>query len=73
MSIKTTTYVTREFAISAIKKKIDDIDNLSDSELADLLEDVIHNGFYNFIITSEDDIQNQNYILNDLSDIPPRN
>lgn len=73
MSIKSTHFVTREFAIAAIKKKLNEIDELSDSELANLLEEVIHNGFYNFIITSEDDLQNHDYVLTDLSYIPPRN
>lgn len=58
MSIKTTHYVTREFAIEAIQKKVDEIHELNDEELADFLEEAIHNGFYNFIIVSEEDLKN---------------
>jgi len=58
MSIKTTHYTTREIAIAAIEQKISNIYDLNDEELADLLEEVLHNGFYNFIIVSEDELKN---------------
>lgn len=57
MSIKSTHYVTRDFAIKAIEKKISEINNLSDDDLEELLEDVIHNGFYNFSIVSEEEVK----------------
>jgi len=61
MSIKTTHIVTREFAINAIIKKQSDLYNLSDEDLSNLLEESIHNGFYNFIIVSESEmIENKN-------------
>jgi hypothetical protein len=58
MSIKTTHYTTREIAIAAIEQKISNIYDLNDEELADLLEEVLHNGFYNFTIVSEEELEN---------------
>lgn len=74
MSIKTTHSVTRDFAISAIEKKISEIHDLTDIELEDLLEEVIHNGFYNFSIVSEDDIKTTSSpTLTSLYFLPERN
>lgn len=56
MSIKTTHSVTREFAIEVIRKKLDD-KNTTDEQIANMLEDAIHNGYYNFCIVDEDEIQ----------------
>ncbi len=80
MSIKTTYLVTREFALAAIQKRLDD---LSDDELSDVLETVLHNGFYNFWIVSEEDFNknltdNDNYTkmrpyLDDLENLPEHN
>jgi hypothetical protein len=42
MSIKTTHSVTREFAIQAIMIKLNSCNN---EQLADILEDVIHNNW----------------------------
>lgn len=74
MGIKSTHYVTRNFAIKAIREKIDEIEQLNNDELSELLEDVIHNGFYNFIIVSDEEMRNleeRNYPT--LWNIPPRN
>lgn len=77
MSIKTTHYTTREIAIESIEKKISEIYDLNDEELADLLEEVLHNGFYNFIIVSEDELENykeNNYpTLDSTYNLPSRN
>lgn len=79
MSIKTTHIVTRKFAIEAIMKKMDELENLKDDELEDLLEEVIHNGFYNFSIVSEDEIEVNKTramcrpYLDSTYDIPSRN
>lgn len=81
MSIKSTHFVTREFAIQAIKRKVYEneqcckqriknlkngrkLKHISDSELEDILEEAIHNGFYNFSIVDQEDIdenKNQEY------------
>jgi ferritin len=53
MSIKTTHSCTREFAIEVIKKKLEE-DTLTDEQLANMLEEAIHNGFYNFSIQTID-------------------
>ena len=50
MSIKTTHLVTKEFAKDAILHLLD---KCNDDQLANILEEVIHNGFYNFMIVDE--------------------
>lgn len=54
MSIKSTHYCTREFALAAIQKKLEDA---TDDQLANILEEIIHNGFYNFQIVTEDELE----------------
>lgn len=79
MSIKSTTIVTRRFAIDAILDRIDDMHNLNDVELADLLADVIHNGYYNFRIVSESELEENkkdiysNRYIDNINDLPSRN
>ena len=55
MSIKSTHLVTREFAIEAILQRQNDIYNLNNDQLSDLLEETLHNGFYNFRIVNEEE------------------
>lgn len=61
MSIKTTHIVTREFAIAAIEKKLlellDCLPEKTDDELSDILEDAVHNGFYNFSVVSPEEFE----------------
>lgn len=100
MSIKTTHYVTREFAIAAIKlkKQKSDLDKqrikdyirnnytsgkklkeFSDGALEYILEEAIHNGFYNFSIVSQETLEDQeghpfgHHYLNDLDYLPEYN
>ena len=54
MSIKTTHLVTREFALEAIYKKLEEA---NDSQLANILEEAIHNGFYNFRVVTEETME----------------
>lgn len=54
MGIKTTYLVTRELAIEAIKEKIN---NATDEQLGDILETVVDNKFYNFIIVDQEYIE----------------
>lgn len=68
MSIKTTHSVTREFAIQAIMIKLHSATN---EQLEDMLETVIHNGFYNFSIVH--DLEGENWVLDDLSNLPDYN
>lgn len=74
MSIKTTHVCTREFAISVINSKLWTMNN---DQLANALEETIHNGFYNFAIVDKDELENykqKDYpVLNDLNDIPEFN
>ncbi len=88
MSIKTTHHVTRNFAIQAITKKmietISTLDYKNDKDLEDLLETILHNGFYNFSIVSKEQ-QNENIragnedkwggtpYLNDINNLPEEN
>ncbi len=67
MSIKTTHQVTREFALAAIAVKLQ---SATDEQLEDILEEAIHNGFYNFVIVDKLD---SNYILDDITDLPEYN
>jgi len=77
MGIKSTHSVTREFAIEVIQSKLSDISDLNDEDLADLLELVIHNGFYNFNIVSPEQLKQieseGGYILDSMSYLPGRN
>lgn len=57
MSIKTTHKVTKDFAIKAIMVKLHEC---NDNQLENILEEAIHNGFYNFRIV--DDLEGENYI-----------
>jgi hypothetical protein len=68
MSIKTTHSVTREFALAAIFQKLS---QASDIQLENILETVIHNGFYNFQIV--ENLEGESYILNDLRNLPEYN
>lgn len=68
MSIKTTHSVTRDFAIKVILSKLDD---LSDEQLSNVLEEVIHNGFYNFTIVNS--TENETYYLDYLNNLPGYN
>lgn len=52
MGVKSTHLVTREFAIAAIMIKLQEA---SDEVLADTLESVLHNGFYNFWVVSQEE------------------
>lgn len=54
MSIKTTHIVTRDFAIKAIQQELEEC---TDEQLSNILEEVIHNGFYNFSIVSDVEFQ----------------
>lgn len=69
MSVKTTHQVTRDFAIQAILSKIY---NLSDEQLADMLESAIHNGYYNFEVVDEIDYSGMPY-LDDITNLPEYN
>ena len=76
MSIKTTHLVTREFTLAAIRKKLEEA---NDSQLENILEEVIHNGFYNFQIVSEEAMEenkSQKYpdaMLTDIHYLPEYN
>ncbi len=52
MSIKSTHNITREFAIEIIRKKIEE-KGITDEQLANMVEEAIHNGFYNFRIVDD--------------------
>ena len=79
MGIKTTHIVTRDFAIAAILKKQDEIYELNNEDLSELLEETLHNGFYNFRIVSDEEHQQNKYngyptpYLDDIANLPPRN
>ena len=79
MSIKSTHLVTREFAIEAILQRQNDIYNLNNDQLSDLLEETLHNGFYNFRIVSEYEMienKNEKYpipYLDDIYNLPESN
>lgn len=76
MSIKSTHKVTREFALAAIGMKLY---QMNDEQLGDILETVIHNGFYNFFVMSQfefDKDEESDYptpSLTDLSNLPEYN
>ena len=77
MSIKSTHSVTREFAIEVIRKKIEDKD-ITDGQLEDMLELAIHNGYYNFIIVEEEQLEkmkwnNDSTYLDDIENLPEYN
>ena len=57
MSIKTTHNITREDALYIIYEVLENRE-ISDEHLANILEEVIHNGFYNFRIESKEYIEN---------------
>ena len=59
MSIKSTHYVTREFAIEAIIHKSEELQEYTDDQISDILESIIHNGFYNFSIVTEEQIEKE--------------
>lgn len=54
MSIKTTHLVTREFALAAIMKKLHEV---NDRQLENILEETLHNGFYNFNIVTPEEME----------------
>ncbi len=68
MSIKSTHDVTREFAIQVITMKLM---ALKDRQLELILEECIHNGFYNFSIVES--IKESNFYLDDLNNLPEYN
>lgn len=76
MSIKSTHVVTREFALAAIEKKLQDA---TDEQLAYILEEALHNGFYNFQVVSQqefDENRNKKYpmpTLTNLDSLPEYN
>ncbi len=76
MGVKSTHLVTREFAIAAIQKKLEDA---SDEQLADTLESILHNGFYNFWVVSQEEFDKNKIeeypmpTLNDLDNLPEYN
>jgi hypothetical protein len=76
MSIKSTHYVTRQFAIQAILIKLHTLD---DEQLGNILEEVIHNGFYNFSVVDQSVIDEQKEeewpspYLDDLNNLPEYN
>lgn len=76
MGVASTHYVTREFAIAVIMGKIHMI---SDKDLATVLEDVLHNGFYNFIVVDKhtfEENKRQQWpmpYLDDILNLPERN
>lgn len=75
MSIKSTHAVTRQFALDAIKMKLE---QTTDDQLENILEEIIHNGFYNFVIVPEQDLEklkNSEFsrILDDLENLPEYN
>jgi hypothetical protein len=78
MSIKSTHLVTRDFAIEAIIKKQEDLNSLNNEDLANLLEETIHNGYYNFCIVSQQEIEDNKTrewprkYLDDINDLPER-
>jgi hypothetical protein len=77
MSIASTYSVTREFAIEAIKKKLDDR-NTTDEQIANMLQEAIHNGFYNFRIEDDMDIREkvwncERFYLDDIDNLPEYN
>lgn len=59
MSIKSTHLVTRYNAIKIIQQKIKEINSLNNEELSNLLEEVIHNGFCNFEVVSDEEFEEQ--------------
>lgn len=54
MGVASTYHVTRETAIKSIKKRIK---HLSDEQLGDVLDNVINNRFYNFVVLPEELIE----------------
>ena len=52
MSIKSTHIITKEDCLDIIKLKLNDC---TDEQLANILEEVIHNGFYNFSIVTQEE------------------
>lgn len=78
MSIKSTHWVTRDFAIEAIFKKLETINNISNKKLAYLLEEVVDNEYYNFTIVSEKDLENNRNeewprkFLDNINELPER-
>ncbi len=69
MSIKSTHQVTREFAIDVIQSLLH---NCTDEQIANILEEAIHNGFYNFEVVGEIDYDIPFY-LDDISNLPEYN
>ena len=52
MSIKSTHIITKEDCLDIIKLKLNDC---TDKQLENILEEVIHNGFYNFSIVTQEE------------------
>lgn len=70
MSIKTTHYVTREFAVAAILTKLH---TCTDEQLENILEEAIHNGFYNFLIVDKEALKKCGFWLDDITNLPEYN
>lgn len=74
MGVKSTYDVTREFALEAIQKRLPE---LSDKQLANVLELAIHSYYHNFSIVDESVIHSQsekygweyNFLV-DVDDLP---
>lgn len=56
MSIRSTYYCTKEFASKVIIHLVS-TDNLSEEQLGNILEEAILNGYYNFVIVSENELK----------------
>ena len=77
MGIASTKLVTRELALQTILSKVTQLD---DEELSDVLTELVHDGFSNFRIVSDNEfeenkkagIYRDDYIEN-LEDMPERN
>lgn len=56
MSIRSTYYCTKDFASNVIIYLLS-TDNLSEEQLGNILEEAILNGYYNFVIVSENELK----------------
>ena len=54
MSIKTTHFVTRKFALEAIQHKLEEV---SDKQLEGVLEELVASDLHNFSIISEEELE----------------
>lgn len=70
MSIKTTHTTTRELALQFIESKLSE---LSNDQLADVLETTVHNGFYNFTIEDREEDLGDWCVIRSLEQFPEPN